>query len=242
MLLKVKDLMGYTIKATDGDLGKVKDFYIDDRNWSVRFILIDTGEWLPERRVILSPFAIGKPDTTARVMTEEVSREQVKNSPGIKEYGRITREEEIRLCDYFGWPIYCEDTATGGSEPYTDMEREGPAADEHDIGTHLIGARHLHGFRVEGPDGEIGFVEDMILDDDNWTIRYLAADTRKWFPGRKVLIATEWIERINAAEEKIHADISKKLVHDSPEYDHSKPVTREYEDKYYDYFNRPKYW
>jgi hypothetical protein len=242
MLLKIKDLIGFTVKAPDEDLGKVKEFYIDDRNWSIRYILVDTSEWLTERRVLLSPFAFGKPNTKLKVIEQELTREQIKSSPGIAEYGRITQNEEIRLCDYFGWPVFCEDTAADLHEQITDIEREGPSADEHDVGTHMISSSHLKGFSVEGIDGEVGYVEDMILDDDTWTIRYLAADTHKWLPGRKVLIATEWIERINEPDETMHVDMSKKLFKDSPEYDPSQPITRNYEDKYYDYFNRPKYW
>ena len=59
MLQSIKQLYGEKLGASDGEIGHVKDFYLDDRNWAVRYLVADTGTWLPGRRVLLSPHAIG---------------------------------------------------------------------------------------------------------------------------------------------------------------------------------------
>jgi hypothetical protein len=64
MLRNLKDLENYAIRATDGDIGHVKDFYFDDEAWAVRYLIVETGGWLSSRKVLISPIAVGKTDWT----------------------------------------------------------------------------------------------------------------------------------------------------------------------------------
>jgi len=70
----------------------------------------------------------------------------------------------------------------------------------------------------------------------------MVVGTRDWLPGKKVLIVPQWIERIYWGAEQVHVDLSKKTVKNSPEYNPSDPVNREYEIRMYDYYGQPKYW
>lgn len=113
------------------------------------------------------------------------------------------------------------------------------------IGNHKAMLRSLHnlvGYRIHATDGPIGHVEDFILRDDDWMIRYLVVDTRNWLSGKCVLISPEGVRDIGWEEREVWVDVPKQTVEDSPPYDPSAPVNREYEMRIYDYCGRPKYW
>ncbi|MFW6181791.1 MAG: PRC-barrel domain-containing protein, partial [Spirochaetota bacterium] len=98
------------------------------------------------------------------------------------------------------------------------------------------------GYAVHARDGDIGEVEDFIVDDDTWRIMYLVVDTRKLLPGRKVLVARLWVNRVDWLQSLVHADLTREEIRNSPPYDPSAPVNREYEHVLYDFYGRPKYW
>ena len=98
------------------------------------------------------------------------------------------------------------------------------------------------GYYIKTTDGEVGHVDDLIVDDETWGFRYMVVDTRNWLPGRKVLISVEWIESVSWLENEVQVDVASEAIKNSPEFDPSQPVNREYEMVLYDYYGRPKYW
>ena len=62
MLRSATDLQGYSISGTDGDIGQLDRMFFDDAQWTVRHLVIDTGKWLPGRRVLISPAAVERID------------------------------------------------------------------------------------------------------------------------------------------------------------------------------------
>jgi PRC-barrel domain len=97
-------------------------------------------------------------------------------------------------------------------------------------------------YYIQAHDGQIGHVEDFIVDTEAWAIRYIAVDTGNWWPGKKVLVAATWIEYVDWAESLVHVDLSRDQVKGSPEFDTTAPVNRAYESRLYDYYGRPVYW
>ena len=83
MLRTMKDLEGYAIRATDGTIGHVRDFYFDDDTWVVRYLVVETGAWLSSRKVLISPIAIGQPNWTERELPVSITIEQVKNRRSV---------------------------------------------------------------------------------------------------------------------------------------------------------------
>ena len=77
MLRSLKILLGETVVATDADIGKVHDFYFHDDTWIVRYLVVDTGHWLPGRKVLITPSALGKPDCDALTLPVALTRGQV---------------------------------------------------------------------------------------------------------------------------------------------------------------------
>jgi hypothetical protein len=106
MLRSVKDMQDYAIRATDGTIGHVKDLYFDDEAWVVRYLIVDTGGWLSNRKVLISPFAIGHPDWAQKILPVSITKEQVKNSPHIDTERPVSRQHEMEYLGYYGYPNY----------------------------------------------------------------------------------------------------------------------------------------
>jgi uncharacterized protein YrrD len=107
---------------------------------------------------------------------------------------------------------------------------------------HLRSTREVIGYYIEASDGDIGHVEDFIIDVEAWMIRYMVVNTRNWLPGKNVLVAPEWITAMSWGESKVMVDLTRDSIKSSPEFDPSAPVNRVYEEQLYDFYGRPKYW
>jgi hypothetical protein len=105
----------------------------------------------------------------------------------------------------------------------------------------------VSGYRIQATDGEIGHVDDFIIDDEAsengpWEIRYLIVDTRNWLPGKSVLIPPLWADSINWDTRHVRVGLTRGMIENSPEYDPAAPINRQYEEVFYDYYGRPRYW
>jgi hypothetical protein len=219
---------------TDG-VGKVREFYFDDRFWIVRYLVADTGNWLVDRLVLLSPVSLGDPDWDEQVFPVTLTREQVEGSPRINTDEPVSRQMETELHGYYGWAPYWNAAAyIAAPLPRNADQREGDP--------HLRSTREVIGYRIQATDGGIGHVDDFIVEDDIWTIRYLVIGTGNWLPGKRVLVSPGWTREVNWAGRRVSLDLFKGVIQDSPEFDPSAPVNREYEVRLYDYYGRPHYW
>lgn len=247
MLRSTKEINGYVLKARDGEIGRCKDFLFDDEFWTVRYMVADTGKWLPGRRVLISPISLDEPDWVTKHFPIRLTKKQIEDAQGLDEDKPVSRQYEVEYYKHYGWPNYWHGVDVWGTEAFPcplydemipeDVTDEGISGDEH-----LRSVDEVTGYHLQAIDGEIGHVEDFILDDETWTIRYIVVDTRNWLPGKKVLVSPAWFESIDWAENKVNVDLIRQQVKDSPEYDPTAPVNREYETKLYDFYGRPKYW
>ena len=103
MLRKIKDLRGFELFATDGDIGSITEFYFDDLDWTILYMVVDSGAWLPGRRILVSPASLGEIDWVGRKMQAMVTRADIESSPEIDLHQPITREQEVRYFAHFGW-------------------------------------------------------------------------------------------------------------------------------------------
>jgi hypothetical protein len=248
MLRLEKELRGYVIRARDGEIGKAHAFLFDDESWMIRYLVVNTGNWLNERLVLISPSALQPPDWTDRIFPVSLSMAQVERSPDIDLAKPVSRQKEIELHKHYNWPIYWPlDTGVGfvGAPTAASLEprkKEDGDEDEQTGNPHLRSTREVTGYHIHARDGEIGHVEDFILEDGNWAVRYVVVDTRNWLPGKKVLVAPSWIEKVDWRAAEVHVDLMRQRIADSPEFWPDAPVNREYEERLYDYYGRPKYW
>ncbi|MGH7872721.1 MAG: PRC-barrel domain-containing protein [Candidatus Binatia bacterium] len=248
MQKSIKDLKGNTIVATDGDIGKAADFYFDDKSWTIRYLVADTGNWLLGRKVLISPIALGEADFPSGRFNVTLTKKQVEDSPSIDADKSVSRQHEAYYHDYYGYPYYWPGPYLWGPMAYprfqdtTQRKIEERRAEREEAGDlHLRSANTVTGYHIEATDGDIGHVEDFIVDDESWEIRYMVVDTRNWLPGKKVLIAPRWIDRVSWEGSKVYISLTRESIKNAPEY-HPDALNREYEEKLHDHYHRPKYW
>ena len=248
MQKSTKDLKGNAIVATDGDIGKVDDFYFDDKSWTIRYLVASTGNWFLGKDVLLSPFAVGKADLSSGRINVKLTKKQVEESPSIDTDKPVSRQHEADYHDYYGYPYYWTGPYLWGSMFYPQLpdsdreiveERRAEREEAGDV--HLRSAAKVTGYHIEATDGGVGHVEDFIIDDETWEIRYMVVDTRNWLPGKKVLISPRWIDRVSWDDSKVYVNLSREAIKSGPEY-HPDTLNREYEGKLHDHYDRPRYW
>lgn len=248
MLRSTKELKGYKLAAADGSIGKVKDFLFDEAQWTIRWMVADTGNWLPKRKVLISPITLGEPDWKSRLFPVRLTKSEIESSPDLGFDEPVSREYETRWFDHYGYPYYWSDLNTWGEAmaPGALFDRQDKAArienpPEYDANT-LRSSEEVMGYHLHANDGEVGHVEDFIMDSKPWTMRYLVVDTHNWLPGRKVLIIPDWITSIQWEHRAVAVDLTREGVKGSPEYNPNEPINREYEARLFDYYGRPVYW
>jgi sporulation protein YlmC with PRC-barrel domain len=198
MLRSFSDLAGCTVGAMDGDLGGVRDVYFDDGTWTVRYLVVDTGEWLPGRRVLVSPMSIRNSDR--RTLRVALTRTQVTHSPNVNTAKPVSRLDEIELSHYYGHPYYWVGPYRWGVTacPYPLAEKspvvqEVPADPRQNGHQYLQNGTAVLGHAIQTEEGDIGRVEDVLVDDKAWAIRYMVVDAKNWWPGKKVFVSPEWL-------------------------------------------------
>lgn len=248
MLQTMQSIRGYRLLADDGRIGRVDDFYFDDDEWVVRYLVADTGRWLPGRLVLISPQSIGLPDWDSHQLPVSLSMAQIEDSPSIRNDRPVSRRLETELHGHFGWMPYWAADPPATFRLRADPSEALAAAPMAAAAVTAAGDPHLRSmhevthYHIRATDDEIGHVEDFVLDCDDWTVRYMIVDTRNWLPGRKVLIPPAWIRSVDWGDASVEVDLTRDQVQGAPEFDPSAPVNRAYEARLYDYYGRPHYW
>ncbi len=248
MLRSLNNLVGISLDAKGDEVGKVYSFLFDARTWAIRYLIVDTGRWWPGRKVLISPNAVERPAWQDRVFHVHLSREQVRHAPEIDVEKPVARQRELELHRHYGWvpywgPVHGLAVAPEHHAEAHAQQGQGTAVLVETPGeSHLRSSREVTGYHIHATDGQIGHVEDFIISDEDWMIRYLVVDTRNWLSGKSVLISPEWVRDIGWEEREVWVDVPKQTIEDSPPYDPSAPVNRDYEMQLYDYYGRPKYW
>jgi hypothetical protein len=253
MLRSLNYLLDFKIRATDGDLGSIHDFYFDDELWMIRFFVVDTGNWLPGRKVLISPVAAGEAEVNDRVIPVDLSKEQVKNSPDVSTERPVSKQSVEGLYSYYGWAFPWEgvvymppslapdleaaQAAVEAEQAAAEAEPQQPQGDPH-----LRSFKDVTGYAVSSADGPIGHVQDMVMDDEDVRIRYLVVDTKPLILGKLVVISPEWVREVSYADETVYAHVSHEDIKSSPAYAPLEPLDREREAKIFAHFRRPPYW
>ena len=255
MLNSFSSLVGSSITATDGAIGFVKAAFFDDQSWAIRYLVVDTGQWLTRHEVLISPYALKQPLGSGKNLDTRLTRDQVKGSPDIDTHQTVSRQHERAYLNYYGYPEYWAGDAIWGMSAYpvlpmnpapaTELaeDRAVRLRDQHNDDVHLRSSVAVTGYHIEATDGNIGHIQDFVFDDESWSIRYLVVDTRNWWPGgTKVLIATQWVEHIDWATRMVRVSITREQVRYSPEYHEASPLARDDEKQLHNAYSRQGYW
>jgi hypothetical protein len=246
MLRQIRELGTYRLHATDGDIGHLEQFYFDDRDWKITYFVVDIGTWLHGKKVLMRPSAIIGVDARTKTINAAFTKQEVKDSEDVGMHKPEGLEQPHDYSLYLGWAYYL------GLNAFNDSDRElvGRAHDleknktsEHSFrqayDEHLRSSKLVSRYHVMAVDGEIGQIEDGIVDDHTWTIQYVVSTARNWWSSKKVLLPTEWILWVSAAESNVYVSLTRNNIATAPAVDPEKPLTRDLEialnNHYWDY-------
>ena len=228
MLQNLKEIYGNKLAALDGDIGHVKDFYFDDENWVIRYLVADTGSWLTGRLVVLTPHAFGKLNQNEKTLHIKLHKKKIQDSPSIDSHKPVSRQYETEYYGYYGLPAYWNGDAIWGPINYpvvlppTEKEMEIYKKYHHRDDKHLRSTQAVTGYHIQSVDGEIGHVSSFLVDDRSWEIREFVIETGHWYSGKEILIPPSKVERISYKESKVFVSLTKADIQQTAENDISK--------------------
>lgn len=248
MLRSTKDLEKYSVSVKDGDIGKMHSFLFSDEDFRIRYTVVDTGKWIPDRRVLIHPSHVVKILSSDSVVVLDLTRDKIDRAPEIEEKEPAHMEARKKRLDKMSTVMWEPIFQQPGGIPYYpnylafDMDMREKSLDE-EVETNIRSTREIEGYDIIATDGKIGHVEDFIADvSESWKIRYLVVDTRDFLPSKKVIISPDWVKEFSWERREVLVDHTKKEIKNSPEFDPTVPVNRKYEEVLFDYYGRPKYW
>jgi sporulation protein YlmC with PRC-barrel domain len=251
MMRRFGGLKGYAITTTEGDVGTFEDFLFDETSWTVRQLVVDTGSWLSGRRVLLSPRSIAGIEDVGRRMMTDLTRRQLEGSPDIDAARPVSRRHEIELAAYYGYPFYWTGPYRWGTSPgpmpfgiESPPRAAGAAADARPsrVEPELHSATDVIGYGIAAADGELGHVEDYLVDEESWAIRYLIVDPRNWWPNAHVIVGVEWFTDVSWERRTVGVDMTRDAVRKAPEWRPEQSVERDWETRLHRHHGRPGYW
>ena len=232
MLRSIKQLYGDSLRAADGEVGHIKDFYFDDRSWAIRYVVVDTGTWLSGRLVLLSPHVFRNFDLDGVCRGVNLTRKQIENSPSFDTHKPVSRQYEEEYYRYYGWPYYWQGDGLWGGSDFPLMEPSPEDRPDEPVGgapflprsadNYLRSTRALAGYHIQATDGEIGHVIDFIVDHETWAICHLVVETGHWFSGKEIVISPQHLDGISYEQSKVFVKVTKEEIKHAPEY-HVRP-------------------
>ncbi len=237
MLRSLRSLTGFHVQAVDGEAGRVFNFYFDDHVWNIRYLVVETGGWLSRRKVLVDPKQLGDPVFKARVLPVALSLDQLSHCPEADTQQPVSRQEEVGMAAHFGWPSYSpmEPMMPGASSTLRPpMETQEPEPGS----PYLRSMREVLHYELECPDGRLGRLKDLIVNDKIWQISQLVAELAGVHGGGKVLLPPKWVQRISWSHRRVAIAMESAVAAGAPRYNPRAPVNRRYEELTYDYHGR----
>lgn len=252
MLHGVKKLTGFTIGATDGEIGTVRDIYFDDATWKVRYLVVETGNWLFGRKILLSPVAVQSIGWDAKTIRVNLTTDQVKHSPDIDTDKPVSVQQEAELHKHYLWPQdgggfgFMTTGMVGGviapgipfDERITSHLDDDRTPSERISEEEIPGDRHLRSFKgttgysIHATDDVLGEVSDFLIDDSTWDIPYAVIETGNWFSGKKIITPTSGISQIEWANSAVYINQTIGSLKDMSEFRYEELSDQNFGSKY----------
>lgn len=251
MLKDITDVTNYTAVAEDGEVGRLEDILFDDGSFSIRYIVVHTGDWLTGRKILVPPNELGRPDWSRGQFPISLTRKQIEEGPTLDTDEPVSRQHEEQLQSHFGWQAswtgeaasdYLSDEIPPGDEQTGDRQDQSVPHDITPGDPDLRSFRETLDYRVEATDGNAGHVEGFIIDDEDWMVRYLIVRSQDLEPERRLLLSVEWIDKVLWDESTFFVDMDASTIRKSPTYDPSVPITRPFEEALHDHYELTGYW
>lgn len=256
MLYQTSLMEMYNVQAIDDELGGVKDIYIDDEDWVIRYLVVDTRKWLPGKKVLMSPIQFDQVDFINQRIKLADTKENIKEGPSLEEHEPVSRNFEKSLSTYFGWPYYWNGESVWGpyGTPsdlvYNSEKNETPTIpdvreEDHDD-FHLRSVDELKGefsgYKMKAKDGKIGKITDFIVDDSDWKVHYAIVEKNNLLPGEVYLVPVDWIQNIDHINKEVYVDVPEYVFKKGPDFQPYQPLTEDYESYMYRKFQQAEAW
>jgi hypothetical protein len=204
MIARLGSLFGWPLHASNGEIGRLKDCFFDDHHWSVRYFVVRPGGRVGFSGVLILPNSVNTPDWTSRRLYVRLSSEQVRSSP------------HYWTSEPLAW---LETHASSSSSSRESLDHQE---------SRMRSMLEILGYHLHARDGHLGHVDDLLVNDRNWHIRYLQITTAR---GRRtVLIPSDYV-RVDGFDSTILVDVSTVVVASAPRWNPSQAVTRMYEER-----------
>jgi len=221
MLRTIEQLVGLEIVGEDGSIGFLEDLFLEPGSWKVRHAVAFAGEWLSGRWILLPIPLLRSVDPARRVLRVAATRERVAAAPAPETDHAVSCLFEKSLYAHYGCgPCGLPDEAVG-----VEAGR-----------SRLLSAEELKGYRVEARDGDVGRLEDYLVAEEAWDIRYLCVATRRWLPGRKLAAPSAWIRLVNWRHRRIVLRRFRDELRQAPGFAGSGGLSAEYSESLEAYF------
>ena len=222
MLHLVHQVINTPVRALDGEIGFLDDCLVEPSRWVVRYVVVRTGDWLEARRVLLSPMSIAAPWGRSGIQLL-VKQAQVAEAPPLVQ-SAFGRQEESTLLQFYGQPYYWGGSNVWGMfDTPAQLVSASPSGQPDFVaedGTEdLRSIEETVGYHIAAADGEIGHVDDFLIDEQSWRIRHLVVDTSNWIGGRSVVVSTTAVERIDRDRRVLHVRQSRDEIRRSLSFD-----------------------
>ena len=209
MVTGAKYTYGASIEGTDGRAGILYDVLFNDQSWRVRYLVVSTERWFRGRQVLVEPKAVQQADWPEQRLVVGLTKDQIRRSPPADTDLPVARRRATEAARVLVWEAYW-----AGIPDVPDRVQGDP---------HLRSTKVLTGLHIHCADGLLGHVDDFIIDNESWRIRYLVVETRNWWPGKHVLVELSWIESIRWEDGEIYLTRSREEVLQQPAYDGTVP-------------------
>ncbi len=246
-------LNGYAVVASDGGIGTISDLLFDDGTWKIRWLVVDTGAWLGGRRVLLHPSAVGAIDSDRQRVAVQLTKTQIKDSPSICDHQPVSQQTQANLYNYYNRdPMWGGGYFGAGALAAPLVQTPHLADDEQrnaDLQTipaddgdpRLRSITDVTNYHLMATDGAIGHLENFLIDDAGWEIRYLVIDTRNWWIGKHLLLSPYAVNSIDWGERLIWLAIAREQVRASPPCGPFDSIDHAYEKRLHTHYNWPGY-
>lgn len=256
MILAGSALKGFAVEASDGRFGTVSDFLFDDTTWKIRWMVVDTGAWLTRQKVLVHPSAIGRLDYRREELSVHLTKQQVRDSPDILSDAPVSRQMDTNLQGYYGLdPLWGGSNYFGGyasgmggafdPSPYRFdsglLEADRPDASRDDSDPRLRSLAEIVGYHIQAKDGPIGHVENFLVDDATWGVRYLVIDTKNWWSGQHVLMSPYAVREISWSDRDVTLEVTRDQIKASPSWDPAGAINEDFEKRLHGYYGWPGY-
>ena len=225
MLHLAHKVAGAAVRGTDGDIGTLEDFYFEEDRWTVRYLLVDTGHWFSGKRVLISPMSVRDGWGRSGVQLS-LTKDQVWNSPEFNEGEPLSGAGEANVLAYYGYPDYWgaasiwgnyDSPAALAAVPPAETVPAAPGKSIDPEARRLRSVNKSTGYHLQARNGEIGHVDDFLIGEESWRIRYLLVDTSNWIGGRSVIVSPEAVEGIDKDRGQLYVAADREAIKGAPE-------------------------